>query len=465
MKETPPMKKKGRKPDVVEVEDRLSPGGGPADGPFPSWRRPSPAECFAARDALALLHGEPGAIPSSPPPSSPRPPPPPPLPSSEAAAALSAAAATFSDPDGCHSDCLSVLDSLVRTILSQNTTDATSARAFRSLKIALPTWEHARTAKVGIMEEAIRVGGLAEIKAARIRTILEIIRTEALEKKRNGGGGGGGEEKKKGGKEKEDDKKKKKKKASDETTAAGFDFNNSLLSLDYLREWPDAEEIKRELVRFNGVGPKTAGELFISFFPSLFISPPPSLSLSHTHTRTNIHTHTHTFFHSSQRQQNASLRRALRAEEGRLPRRHPHPPHRRGARLDAQELDPRAVVRAPQTQGAGDRRPRLARAPRGTREGLHAVHERRERGRGRGGEMRDEARGRGGCRGGEGGGGGVTERRERRRKRPLSKKEMRKKEERTYFSLLRLSDAGSSPGGIGKHRKGNLSRVFFTPPP
>ena len=39
------------------------------------------------------------------------------------------------------------------------------------------------------------------------------------------------------------------------------------------------------------------------------------------------------------------------------------------------------------------------------------------------------------------------------------------KEERTYFSLLRLSDAGSSPGGIGKHRKGNLSRVFFTPPP
>ena len=294
MKETPPMKKKGRKPDVVEVEDRLSPGGGPADGPFPSWRRPSPAECFAARDALALLHGEPGAIPSSPPPSSPRPPPPPPLPSREAAAALSAAAATFSDPDGCHSDCLSVLDSLVRTILSQNTTDATSARAFRSLKIALPTWEHARTAKVGIMEEAIRVGGLAEIKAARIRTILEIIRTEALEKKRNGGGGGGGEEKKKGGKEKEDDKKKKKKKASDETTAAGFDFNNSLLSLDYLREWPDAEEIKRELVRFNGVGPKTAGELFISFFPSLFISPPPSLSLSHTHTHAQTYTHTHT---------------------------------------------------------------------------------------------------------------------------------------------------------------------------
>ena len=48
------------------------------------------------------------------------------------------------------------------------------------------------------------------------------------------------------------------------------EFNNSLLSLEYLREWPDAEEIKGELVRFNGVGPKTAGEfsfLFFFFFP------------------------------------------------------------------------------------------------------------------------------------------------------------------------------------------------------
>ena len=35
----------------------------------------------------------------------------------------------------------SVLDSLVGTILSQNTTDVNSHRAFASLKAAFPTWE------------------------------------------------------------------------------------------------------------------------------------------------------------------------------------------------------------------------------------------------------------------------------------------------------------------------------------
>ena len=227
------------KKDAVEVEEKPNFSG---DGPFPSWRRPSPAECFAARDALALLHGEPGAIPLSPSPSSS---PSPSAPSHK----------TFSDPNGCHNDCLSVLDSLVRTILSQNTTDATSVRAFRSLKSVLPTWEQVRTAPVGVLEEAIRVGGLAEIKAARIRAILETIRAEALEKKRGGKGKG----KREGGAEEEEEKDKSKREAN----GGGNDGGGSLLSLEYLREWPDAERIKEELVRFNGVGPKTAGEFLL----------------------------------------------------------------------------------------------------------------------------------------------------------------------------------------------------------
>ncbi len=37
----------------------------------------------------------------------------------------------------------------VRTILSQNTTDATSHRAFAALKEALPTWEAVRLAEPG----------------------------------------------------------------------------------------------------------------------------------------------------------------------------------------------------------------------------------------------------------------------------------------------------------------------------
>lgn len=217
------------------------------DGPFPTWRRPSPAECFAARDALALIHGEPGSIPLSPPTS---PSTSPSFPSPNGTSSSKA----FSDPNGCHNDCLSVLDSLVRTILSQNTTDATSVRAFRALKAALPTWEQTRTAPLGVMEEAIRVGGLAEIKAARIRVILETIRAEALAKMNGGSGGGATKE------EKDEKKKKKASAAAAPSSPSDFDFNNSLLSLEYLREWPDAEEIKAELVRFNGVGPKTAGE-------------------------------------------------------------------------------------------------------------------------------------------------------------------------------------------------------------
>lgn len=36
----------------------------------------------------------------------------------------------------------SVLDGLVKTVLSQNTTEANSLKAFASLKSTFPTWEH-----------------------------------------------------------------------------------------------------------------------------------------------------------------------------------------------------------------------------------------------------------------------------------------------------------------------------------
>jgi endonuclease III len=40
----------------------------------------------------------------------------------------------------------------VRTILSQNTTDTNSVRAFKSLKERFPTWEAVRTAPEGERE-------------------------------------------------------------------------------------------------------------------------------------------------------------------------------------------------------------------------------------------------------------------------------------------------------------------------
>merc|ERR1712028_87910 len=82
--------------------------------------------------------------------------------------------------NGCGAIRTGVLDSLVRTMLSQNTTDATSAVAFANLKLALPTWKQVLEAPEGA-EEAVRCGGLADVKMARVRVILTQILSERPE--------------------------------------------------------------------------------------------------------------------------------------------------------------------------------------------------------------------------------------------------------------------------------------------
>ena len=103
----------------------------------------------------------------------------------------------------------SVLDSLVRTILSQNTTDVTSHKAFASLKARFPTWDSVRTGDPAGVADSIRCGGLSDIKTGRIQTILNAIHAERGE-----------------------------------------------CSLEHLREEPD-DAIKAYLSGFKGVGPKT----------------------------------------------------------------------------------------------------------------------------------------------------------------------------------------------------------------
>jgi endonuclease-3 len=66
-----------------------------------------------------------------------------------------------------------VLDALVRTILSQNTTDKLSGAAFRALKTRYPTWSDVLNAPISELEDTIRIGGLAHTKAQRIQTILQ----------------------------------------------------------------------------------------------------------------------------------------------------------------------------------------------------------------------------------------------------------------------------------------------------
>ena len=67
------------------------------------------------------------------------------------------------------------LDSLIGTVLSQNTTDANSGPAFERLKAKFRAWESVARAKPAQIAAPIRSGGLAEIKAARIKRILQQI--------------------------------------------------------------------------------------------------------------------------------------------------------------------------------------------------------------------------------------------------------------------------------------------------
>lgn len=83
--------------------------------PFPSHSRPTPQECLAVRDTLLALHGVPPELAKY--------------------RKLQPTNDTEEPPEA-------VLDGLVRTVLSQNTTEANSYKAFASLKSSFPTWEH-----------------------------------------------------------------------------------------------------------------------------------------------------------------------------------------------------------------------------------------------------------------------------------------------------------------------------------
>ena len=67
---------------------------------------------------------------------------------------------------------LDPLDVLIETILSQSTTNANSDRAFANLKRRFPTWDLAMRARVSSIESAIKSGGLAKQKSARIKDLL-----------------------------------------------------------------------------------------------------------------------------------------------------------------------------------------------------------------------------------------------------------------------------------------------------
>jgi len=155
------------------------------DAPFPSFLRPTPSECDLAHRILASLHG-------------------PRIRPVQVIASNSRA--------GC-GDSPSVLDALVRTILSQNTSDANSTRAKLSMDAEYGGSDHwdkiVRGGQSGL-QEAIQCGGLSRVKSRVIIRILEQAKERYGE-----------------------------------------------YSLDHLHN-ASTEDAMEELLGFDGVGPKTA---------------------------------------------------------------------------------------------------------------------------------------------------------------------------------------------------------------
>ncbi len=70
------------------------------------------------------------------------------------------------------------LSELIYTVLSQNTSDTNSTRAFDQLWQAFSSWQAIAGAEVGEVSQAIHVGGLHQVKAPRIQAILRAIKEE-----------------------------------------------------------------------------------------------------------------------------------------------------------------------------------------------------------------------------------------------------------------------------------------------
>ncbi|PHT98528.1 putative DNA glycosylase [Capsicum chinense] len=162
--------------------------------PFPDFSRPMAEECRTVRDDLLALHGFPKEFIKY-----------------RKQRSLDHIGYENDDDDSSGNECCneSVLDGLISTILSQNTTETNSQKAFASLKSSFPTWECVLVADAKLVEDTIRCGGLAPTKTSCIKGILSSL----FQKKGN-------------------------------------------LCLEYLREL-SIEEIKRELSCFRGIGPKT----------------------------------------------------------------------------------------------------------------------------------------------------------------------------------------------------------------
>ncbi|KAJ5595393.1 DNA glycosylase [Penicillium hispanicum] len=209
---------------------RLTPG----KSPFPSHRRPTREDCEKVNEILTKVHGE------------------------------YVAPKTIPEPSltvtGC-GEVPSVLDALIRTLLSGATTSTNSAKAFNGLVERFGilqngvgkgsvNWDAVRQASLEDVFQAMKSGGLASIKSKSLKAILDMVHKENQDRRShllsNGAASPDKEEATLLPEKAEKDKQY-------EIACADQHF----LSLNHLHNLSkDAAMI--ELTKYPGIGPKTA---------------------------------------------------------------------------------------------------------------------------------------------------------------------------------------------------------------
>ncbi|KAJ6002965.1 hypothetical protein N7451_005512 [Penicillium sp. IBT 35674x] len=151
-----------KKAESKKIRYRPTPG----ITPFPSWAHPTTEECEVVNKLLSSIHGEviaPKVIP-----------------------------APSLTVTGC-GEVPSVLDALIRTLLSGATTSSNSSRAFNGLVQRFGIlnegigkgsvdWDAVRRASMADVFNAIKSGGLATVKSKRLKEILDLVYEESQQR-------------------------------------------------------------------------------------------------------------------------------------------------------------------------------------------------------------------------------------------------------------------------------------------
>lgn len=211
----------------AKKEKNNSYGLTPGQTPYPDWPHPTPEECKEVVRLLSSIHGD-----VKPPKTIPAP------------------SLTVS---GC-GEVPSVLDALIRTRLSAATSGANSSRAFAGLVAKFGIlqdgigkgsvdWNKVRQADTKDIFDAIKSGGLADVKSKDIKKILQMVweenQTRRKELTSSGKAPGSSQE------------------SSDEKDAEVLKAQENVLSLDHLHLLSN-DDAFNALTKYPGIGPKTA---------------------------------------------------------------------------------------------------------------------------------------------------------------------------------------------------------------